>query len=98
MTLVCAVLNINLFSPEFRGGVQRTSGRTATDGGFCDAIFYEIFGCVHDEIVRTVCVFPDTRTAVTRLNDLLAAGIRKEQIVLAFKSPRTQAHSGFAVA
>jgi XisI protein len=31
-------------------------------------------------------------------NELLAAGIPKDRIVLAFKSPQTRAHSGFAVA
>ena len=31
-------------------------------------------------------------------NELLAAGIPKGRIVLAFKSPQTRAHSGFAVA
>jgi hypothetical protein len=31
-------------------------------------------------------------------NELLVAGIPKDRIVLAFKSPQTRAHSGFAVA
>jgi XisI protein len=31
-------------------------------------------------------------------SELLAAGIGKDQVVLAFKSPQSRAHSGFAVA
>ena len=31
-------------------------------------------------------------------NELLVAGIPKDRIVLAFKSPQTRSHSGFAVA
>jgi hypothetical protein len=58
-----------------------------------------LHGClVHVEISDGKIWIQQDGTENGVANELLAAGIPKDRIVLAFKSPQSRVHSGFAVA
>ncbi len=58
-----------------------------------------LHGCIaHLELIGDKIWIQDDGTEYGIANELVAAGVPKDHIVLAFKTPRTRQHTGFAVA
>jgi len=60
---------------------------------------HRVHGCVvHIDLIDGKCWIQRDGTETGIARDLVAAGIAKDRIVLAFKSPEIRPHTGYAVA